>query len=105
VLARTLLPGDPAGALAAAERAMRCLEDMEGAPEDGESLARLVWAEALMAAGRESEAREALQTARDRLRHRAALIRDDTLRASFLDRVPENARTLALADEWGLPPA
>jgi tetratricopeptide (TPR) repeat protein len=68
-----------------------------GVLDEGEGLVRLTWGEALRAAGRIGEAREALATARSRLLERAARIRDPELRRSFLERVPENARTLALA--------
>jgi hypothetical protein len=66
----------------------------------GEALARLVFAEARRATGHAAGARAAILVARDRLRARAARISDRELRESFLQRVPENARTLALAAAW-----
>lgn len=65
--------------------------------EDGEALIDLVYAEALLAAGRSPEVPAALVRARARLLSRAAKISDPTWREGFLTRVPENARILALA--------
>ncbi|MFS8071500.1 MAG: hypothetical protein ACMG6S_34450, partial [Byssovorax sp.] len=65
--------------------------------EDGESLIRLVDAEAHAAGGELATARAAARDAEARLRARAARVQDPALRASFLERVPENARTTALA--------
>ncbi|APR79272.1 Adenylate cyclase [Minicystis rosea] len=86
----------PVEALAEAERAMSILTSLDGI-EEGESLIRLVYAESLAAAGDAQAARSALVEARDLLFARAAKILDPTLRQTFLDRVPENARTLARA--------
>jgi hypothetical protein len=63
--------------------------------EDGEQLTRLVYAEALRAAGEEAEARRALESAHDALTVRAERIKDPALREAFL-RIPENARTIEL---------
>jgi hypothetical protein len=65
-----------------------------------EPLARLVYARALHAAGDEAGARMAIGRARDRLLARAQLIGDAGWRASFLQNVAANARTLELAGEW-----
>jgi hypothetical protein len=51
-----------------------------------------VHARALAATGR--DATEARAAARDRLLARAGRISDAALRASFLERVPENAETI-----------
>ena len=77
-----------------------------GTVEEGESLIRLSWAEALHAVGRADEARRAILDAREALLARATRIHDPSWRRSFLERVPEHARTLTLAAEWGttLPP-
>jgi hypothetical protein len=75
------------------------LVDSLGGIEEGESYVRLVFAETLEAVGENDAAREAVATARVRLLERAANIRDAAWRESFLERVPENARTLALARE------
>jgi tetratricopeptide (TPR) repeat protein len=97
VLARTLLArGDTEGALAASEDAERSLVEV-GELEEGETLVWLVRAEALGAAGREHDAAVAARHARRVVDARAARIRDDTLRESFLARVDDNARVLALA--------
>ena len=70
-----------------------------GPIDDGEAMVRLAFAEALRAAGRDVDAVTAIRDAHERLRARAALISDETLRERFLAGVPENARTVALARE------
>ena len=57
-------------------------------------------AEALHANGEHRAARAAVAAARDRLLARAACIGSDAWRRSFLENIPENARTLALAEAW-----
>ena len=94
-----LAAGNAPAALARAREAFRLLEQMGGLDE-GESVVRLVYAEALHAAGERGAAREVLQRAEERLRARAANIQELRWRETFLSRVPENARTLALALEW-----
>jgi hypothetical protein len=64
------------------------------------AMVRLVHAEALHAAGEHEAARGAIESARARLRARAARIDDPSFRQSFLEDVPEHARTLALAGAW-----
>lgn len=71
-----------------------------GGVEEGEALARLVYAEALDALGRRDDARNAIRDARDRLLERASRIVDEALRESMLTRVPTHARTLSLATQW-----
>ena len=71
--------------------------------EEGESLLRLVYAEALSATGNEPAAEDALDVARRRVLGRAARILDPGWRASFCENVPENARTLALARAVAAP--
>ena len=66
----------------------------------GETLVRLMDAETRWGIGDREGARAAIHAAEARLRERAAKISDPELRESFLRRVPENARTLALAAEW-----
>jgi tetratricopeptide (TPR) repeat protein len=90
-------------ALHAAQQAYALL-DVPGGLDDGDSFVRLVYAEALFAAGQDARASAALQSARHVLLERAARIDDPELRDSFLDRIPENARTLSLAGEWNLAP-
>jgi eukaryotic-like serine/threonine-protein kinase len=86
-------------ALSAAQEAIALLVSLGGI-EEGETLIRLTYAEALDAALARDASRLALKEARDRLLTRAAKIADPALRQSFLERVPENARTLARAREW-----
>jgi hypothetical protein len=90
--------GDTEGALTAAREAIDLLDTL-GALEEGEALVRLIYAEALHAST-DSRAPSAILDARDHLLDRAAKIRDPILRRSFLERVPENARTIARAREW-----
>ncbi|WP_437675624.1 serine/threonine-protein kinase [Sorangium sp. So ce131] len=97
VLSRALLAqGRGDEALPAAREAFAQLEEA-GSLEEGESLVRLVYAEALAAGGAEREAAEALAAAREHLLCRAAKITDPSFRERFLTCVPDNARTLALA--------
>jgi tetratricopeptide (TPR) repeat protein len=90
--------GDAEGALAAAREAIDLLATL-GTLEEGEALVRLVYAEALHASA-DHRAAAAILDARSHLLERAAKIRDPVLRQSFLERVPENARTVACAREW-----
>lgn len=62
--------------------------------------ARLVHALALEATGDHAGACQALSAARDRLVSQAAKIGDPAMRRGFLEDLPENARTLALARQW-----
>jgi eukaryotic-like serine/threonine-protein kinase len=97
VLARARLARkDVAGALEAATDAMNILTPLGGV-EAGEALIRLTHAEALEAAGRREEAVVAIRAAKERLLARGAAISHVELRRSFLELVPENARTLELA--------
>ena len=96
-LAQVLLArGGVDEALTHAESAIATLR--AGPIDDGESMVRLTIAEALRAAGRESEAALAFAEAHERLQARAALISNASLREHFLNDVPENARTIALAN-------
>ncbi len=104
VLADALLAaGEAAEALEHAASAYATLEEIGGL-EDTESLVRVVYAEALLAAGRDPEADAVLRLAVESLGARADRIRRAGWRGSFLSRVPENARTLALACARGLDP-
>ena len=95
-----LARGRQAEALAAAKLANDFLEN-GGVLDEGEGLVRLAFAEALWANEMVVDARTAIGTARRRLVERSLRIRDEQLRRSFLERVPENARTLELALQWG----
>ncbi|MBI4703691.1 MAG: AAA family ATPase [Deltaproteobacteria bacterium] len=100
LLASVLLAqGRSAEALASARQAKQGLDSCGGIQE-GEALVRLVWAEALDATGDREAARAAIAAAHERLLERASRIDDEELRASFLERVPENARTMELAQRW-----
>ncbi|XXX72537.1 hypothetical protein WMF30_33300 [Sorangium sp. So ce134] len=95
-----LAQGRPDDAVAAAAEGMRryaamgmCSQFFRG------SYLRLVHVESLEASGRHAEARAALAEARTRLHAIAAQIREPAYRSSFLEGVPENRRTLALASE------
>lgn len=85
-------------ALGFAEEAMAILRRI-GHLDEGESLARLVYAEALLAAGEGARARDAIAEAKHELMQRADRITDPALRQRFLDRVAENAATMELAGE------
>ncbi|HEY6560924.1 MAG TPA: protein kinase [Polyangiaceae bacterium] len=89
-------------ALRAASEAFQLLDVPSGLHDHGDAFVRLVYAEALFAAGQEAHASAALSSARERLMDRAARVDDPELRESFLSRVPENARILQLAEEWEL---
>ena len=91
-------------ALDAAKQAVAIVASLGGQIEEGESLIRLVHAEALDAAGEREAARAVIAEAQDRLLARADKIGDPDLRASFLEQVPENARTQLLAKQWSPPP-
>ena len=91
--------GRAAEASASAEEAMGILRELEGV-EEGESLIRLVHALAREAAGDAAGAQTAIMEARRRLLERADRISEARLRRSFLDHIPENARTLALAARY-----
>jgi tetratricopeptide (TPR) repeat protein len=90
-----------AEAAAWAKEAMSILRRLSGI-EEGESLVRLEHALALAAEGDEAGAATAVAEARRRLLDRADRINDQRLRRSFLDHIPENARTLALASRYKL---
>jgi len=95
-----LVQGDARKALEPAGEGIRLLDSLGGI-EEGESLVRLVWAEALASAGPENEARQAITMAYRRLVERAEKIRDASWRKWFLEVVPENVRTRELAIAWG----
>jgi tetratricopeptide (TPR) repeat protein len=95
-----LAQGRAEDALAAAEDAMARCQAMGGCGLFRGSFVRLVHAEALHATGAHEAAARAIADARARLLAIADKITDPDYKASFLERVPENARTLALADAW-----
>jgi tetratricopeptide (TPR) repeat protein len=84
-------------ALAAAQDAMSRCQAMGGCGMFRGAFVRLAHAEALRATGAHDAARRAIADARARLLAIADKIADPAYRTSFLEHVPENARTLALA--------
>ncbi|MEM9487849.1 MAG: hypothetical protein AAGC55_01830, partial [Myxococcota bacterium] len=76
------------------------LLDRLGAVDSGESLVRLVLAEALDASGDRAAALIAIARAHTALLERAGQIAKLEWRSSFLDNIPEHARTIQLAEEW-----
>jgi hypothetical protein len=95
-----LAQGRAADALAATEDAMACCAAMGGCGLFRSGFVRLVHAEALHATGAHDAARQAIAGARDRLFAIAGKIAEPSYRTSFLEAVPENARTLTLARAW-----
>src|SRR5690606_11011430 len=93
------LAGDTAGALAHANRSLE-LSQTHGRPEEGDAALRLAHAHALRASGALDEAARASGEAEAELLATASKIRDAHWRASFLESVPENAETIALARAW-----
>jgi hypothetical protein len=100
-----LAQGRAGEALAAAEDAVSRCTAMGGCGMFRGALARLAHAEALDATGDRDAARRAIADARTHLLAIADKICDPAYRQSFLDNVPENARTLALARAWLGDPA
>lgn len=100
VLAEVLgAAGDTVASRAAAERAALLLDQLGGV-EEGESLIRLVDAETRRATGDREGAERVIGEAVRRLRERADAISALELRASFLEAVPENARSIEREVEW-----
>lgn len=87
-------------AVIAAERAMAALREV-GA-EEGEAFVRLTLVEALDAVDRAVDARAALAEADAALSARAAKIADGGHREAFLHNIPEHARTIELAESFGV---
>lgn len=88
-----LAGGDPTSALEVAKQGIDILRELGGL-DAGEAFLRLVHAEALAACGRPGEAEVFMEAAREKLRERAERIVDPAWRRSFLERVPENRRTM-----------
>jgi len=96
-----LATGDAPAALRSATAAHDGLVGLQRIQE-GESLIRLTWAEALYHNGRHEDAHAALHTALQSVDERARGIARADLRRSFRERLPENARISTLSQEWGL---
>jgi hypothetical protein len=95
-----LAQGRAEDALAAAEDAMSRHATMAGCSMFRSAFVRLVHAEALHATAAHDAARHAIAGARARVLAIADKIPDPGYQASFLENVPENARTRALAAAW-----
>lgn len=93
--------GRPVEAVAAAEEGLLGHESMRMCSQFFRgAFLRLNHVESLEAAGKPDAARAALAKARDRLLAISDRILDPSYRIHFLEDVPENRRTLALAREW-----
>ncbi|WP_438010140.1 protein kinase [Sorangium sp. So ce321] len=104
ILALVLLQrGETQRALRAAEEGMRLFEQAGVAL--GSARVRLAFAEALWESGEHARAREAILEAKRRLLFSASKLSDPVRRRRFLERVPENARTMDLAARWLAPAA
>jgi hypothetical protein len=95
-----LSQGRSQDALAAAEDAMARCTAIGGCGMFRGTLVRLAQAEALQATGAHDAARHAITEARNRLHRIATRIPDPGYQRSFLEGVPENARTLELSRAW-----
>lgn len=93
-----LLAGDPVGALAEAETAMR-LYDKLGKVEDFEMFARATYVEVLGESGRTNDARRAHDAAMVRLQERLGRLADPDLRRTFMETVPEHWRLVELGGQ------
>jgi hypothetical protein len=71
-----------------------------GSVEQGEALVRLMHAETLDAGGERGLARVVIGRARERVLARAGRIGREDWRRSFLENIPDHARTLELARAW-----
>src|ERR1019366_1977547 len=91
-----LAQGEARAALASAEKSWALVADQT---DENEAYVLLSLLRALKACGEQERLLTTLREARDRLHARAARIADPSLRASFLEKVPENAATRTMADE------
>jgi len=88
--------GDARAALGSAEKAWALVAEQT---DENEAYVLLSLLRALRACGEQARLLTTSSEARSRLQARAARITDPSLRASFLEQVPENAATRAMADE------
>jgi hypothetical protein len=95
-----LAQGRTAEALTAAVEAVSRYTTMGGCGMFRGAFVRLAHAEALQATGAHEAARHAITEGRSRLFAIADRISNPDHKQSFLENVPENARTLALARAW-----
>jgi hypothetical protein len=97
-----LAEGRPAEGLAAAREGLAKCDAMGACSHFFRgAFLRLIHAECLEAIGDHAAARAAITSAKARLFAIAETIGDPSYRTSFLENVPENRRTLALAQAWG----
>jgi ATP/maltotriose-dependent transcriptional regulator MalT len=101
-VARALLAQDRRPEALEQARAAAAELAASGRLERYESLVHLALAEALAANGDQAGARAAVHAAAARLQTRAGQLSNPDWRRSFLTKLPDNARILALAREWGL---
>jgi len=99
-----LAQGRAEEALAVAEDAVSRCAAMGGCGMFRGAFVRLAHAEALHATGAHDAARHVIAEARMRLLATADRIADPAHKTSFLENVPENARTLMLARAWSVGP-
>jgi tetratricopeptide (TPR) repeat protein len=95
-----LARGEIDAAVKHASAAYAILEKLGGL-EDTESSVRIIYCEALVAAGREDDAKPAIRAAVDAIESRAEKIKVPRFRESFV-RTPENIRTFDLAKRLGV---
>jgi hypothetical protein len=95
-----LRQGDAEAAVGHAREAYRMTGELRGA-EGADAFIRVTLAAAHVARGDVIQAHAIVAVARDRLLASAGRIVDPLLRASFLGKVPENARTLELVRSLG----
>jgi eukaryotic-like serine/threonine-protein kinase len=100
-----LAQGRAVDALTAADDAVSRCTTVGGCGMFRGAFVRLAHAEALHATGAHDAARHAIAEARTRLLTIAGRIADPEYKQHFLEHVPENARTLALAQAWLREPA
>ncbi|APR77379.1 Adenylate cyclase [Minicystis rosea] len=100
LLAEVLLARGQHEEALARSREATALVDAHPRYETGQSLVRLMLARSLSATGDHDGALRVIAAARDELLAAAARIDDAAWRERFLTCVPENARTLALAERW-----
>lgn len=73
-----------------------------GPAEEGDAIIRLAHIEALFAVNQRQAALAALGSAWRRIQERAAIITDPEMRRTFLERIPEHARTAELVRREGI---
>jgi ATP/maltotriose-dependent transcriptional regulator MalT len=92
-----LARGDVGGALSLAREAH---DRLSSTYTHGDITIRLAFARALAVAGERAAAISAIRAARADLLQRASRLDEPAARATFLERVPDNARVLSLARAW-----